>query len=61
MWSETTRAVLRRPWGMQGEYATGVLERLTLFTDLDGVRKHACYTIEPRDQVARSGWVGFCQ
>jgi hypothetical protein len=46
---------------MQGEYATGVLERLTLFTDLDGVRKHACYTIEPRDQVARSGWVGFCQ
>jgi hypothetical protein len=31
------------------------------FADLDRVGEHALNTIDPRDQVARSGWVGFCQ
>jgi hypothetical protein len=29
--------------------------------DFDCVREHALDTIDPSDQVARSGWVGFCQ
>jgi hypothetical protein len=29
------------------------------FADLDCVREHALDTIDPSDQVARSGWVGF--
>jgi hypothetical protein len=31
------------------------------FANLDRVGEHAFHTIKPRDQVARSGWVGFCQ
>jgi hypothetical protein len=31
------------------------------FADLDRVGEHALNTIDPRDQVARRGWVGFCQ
>jgi hypothetical protein len=28
-------------------------------TDFDCVREHALNTIDPGDQVARSGWVGL--
>jgi hypothetical protein len=28
-------------------------------TDFDRVREHALDTMNPSDQVARSGWVGF--
>jgi hypothetical protein len=31
------------------------------FTDFDCVGEHALDTIDPGDQVTRSGWVGFCQ
>jgi hypothetical protein len=31
------------------------------FADLDHVGVHAINTIDPSDQVARSGWVGFHQ
>jgi hypothetical protein len=31
------------------------------FADFDCVREHALDTIDPSDQVAWSGWVGFCQ
>jgi hypothetical protein len=31
------------------------------FTDLDHVGEHTLDTTDPRDQVARSGWVGFRQ
>jgi hypothetical protein len=31
------------------------------FADFDCVGEHALDTIDPSDQVARSGWVGFCQ
>jgi hypothetical protein len=34
---------------------------LDAFADLDRVREHAFNTIQSRDQVARSGWVGFLQ
>jgi hypothetical protein len=32
-----------------------------VFADLDHVGEHAFDTIDPRDQVSRSGWVGFRQ
>jgi hypothetical protein len=34
---------------------------LGALTNLDRVREHALDAIKPRDQVARSGWVGFRQ
>jgi hypothetical protein len=34
---------------------------LDAFADLDRVREHTLDAIEPRDQVARSELVGFCQ
>jgi hypothetical protein len=30
-------------------------------TDFDCVREHSLDMIDPGDQVARSGWVGFCR
>jgi hypothetical protein len=30
-----------------------------MLTDLDCIRDHIPDTIDPSDQVARSGWVGF--
>jgi hypothetical protein len=38
----------------------GHARALSAFADLNLVREHAFDAIEPRDQVARSGWVGFC-
>jgi hypothetical protein len=32
-----------------------------VLADLDRVGEHAFNTIEPCDQVSRSGWVGLCQ
>jgi hypothetical protein len=37
----------------------GPARALGTLTDLDRVREHDSNAIEPRDQVARSGWVGF--
>jgi hypothetical protein len=31
------------------------------FPDFDRVQEHALNAIDPRDQVARSGWVGYRQ
>jgi hypothetical protein len=39
----------------------GPARALDVFADLDRVGDHAFNTIESRDQVARSGWVGFLQ
>jgi hypothetical protein len=30
-----------------------------VLTDLDRVGEHVFYSIEPHDQVTRSGWVGL--
>jgi hypothetical protein len=32
-----------------------------MLADFDRVGEHALDTINPSDQIARSGWVGFCQ
>jgi hypothetical protein len=34
---------------------------LDAFADLDRVGEHAFDAIKPRDEVVRSGWVGFCR
>jgi hypothetical protein len=37
----------------------GHMRALSAFANLDRVGEHAFDAIKPRDQVARSGWVGF--
>jgi hypothetical protein len=44
----------------KGRYESPV-RALSAFADLDHVREHVFEAIEPRDQVTRSGWVGFRQ
>jgi hypothetical protein len=42
-----------------GRRSGGPARALGTFTDLDCVGEHVLDAIEPREQVARSGWVGF--
>jgi hypothetical protein len=44
-----------------GWRSRGCARALDAFADLNHVREHAFDAIKPRDQVARSGLVGFCQ
>jgi hypothetical protein len=54
---DATRAALRKPRGMlEGDQV--VRGRLTR-SYTDHVREHVLDTIDPGDQVARSGWMGL--